>query len=185
MMTFGGRGKFHGAVSLLVVLAAGCTQFAVRADRAPDADFSRYRTFAWMTIAAAPPADQDTGSRGIDDRIYSAVESAMHTKGYTPAASTAADLLVTFRLLRQDGYDDEHISYMSQWNRGAYLNALHASSDSYVRGTLLIDVVDRATNTLVWRSSASARLLPHLSYEAKVERAQEAVEQMLETFPAR
>jgi hypothetical protein len=173
------------AIALVSVVVSACAKFAVRADRKPDADFTRYRTFAWMPIAASPPNDQDTGSRGLDRRIYSAVEVALQHDGYVPAASADADLLMTFRILKEDGYDDEHIPYAAQWHRGAYLDAVHATPDSYQRGTIIIDAVDRAENTLAWRGSASARLLPHLSYDKRAKRAEDAVAQILKTFPAR
>ena len=102
-----------------------------------------------------------------------------------PAEHDAADLLLTFRILKQDGYDDEHIPYAAQWRRGAYVAAMHATPDSWERGTLIVDVIDRARNTLVWRGAASARLLPHTSYEATVERVQAAVADMFKAFPAR
>jgi hypothetical protein len=174
-----------GAIVLVAVVASACTQFTVRADRSPSADFARYRTFAWMPIAAAPPADQDTGSRGLDKRIYSAVERELQRDGYAPVASGDADLLFTFRILKVDGFDDAHIPYAAQWHRGAYVGALHASDDPYDRGTLIVDAVDRAENVLVWRGSASARLLPHLAYDKRAERAEEAVAKILATFPVR
>ena len=173
------------AITLIAVAVSACTQFTVRADKNPDTDFTRYRTFAWMPIAAAPPRDQDTGSRGIDKRIYSAVEGELQRRGYAPESNATADLLVTFRLLKTDGYDDAHISYTAQWHRHAYREALHAKGDSYDRGTLLVDVVARADKALVWRGSASARLLPHRSYDERVARAEAAVAKILETFPAR
>jgi hypothetical protein len=173
------------ALALAAIAVTGCAQFTVRSDRAPDADFARYRTFAWMRHAEAPPGDQDTGSRGLDNRIYSAVETELQRKGYAPAEHDAADLLATFRILQRDGYEEAHVAYGTQWYRGAYLDAMHASPDSFVRGTLIIDLVDRTGKTLVWRGAASARLLPHTSYEATVERAQAAVTKTFETFPAR
>src|SRR6185503_10535511 len=178
------RNALRTAIMLVVVVGAGCAQFTIRADRNPATDFARYRTFAWMPIAAAPPADQDAGGRGLENRIYSAVEGELQRRGYAPAASGAADLLVTFRILRNDGFDDADIPYAAQWHRGAYVAALHASDDTYVRGTLIVDAVDRTQNMLVWRGSASARLLPHASYEKKVDRAESAIAQILATFPA-
>ena len=169
----------------LAVVASGCTQFTVRADRNPDADFARYRTFAWMPIAMAPPADQDMGGRSITDRVYSDVETVLQHRGYTPAPSTSADLLITFRLLRTEGYDESYVPYSAAWYRGAYRDALHASADSYTRGTLIIDAVDRAENSLVWRGSASARLLSQPSYERQADRAQDAVAKILASFPSR
>ena len=179
------RGPLLGTLAFLVVATAGCTQFAIETQRGTDADFARYRTFAWMRIADAPPQDQDMGTRGLNDRVYSAIEGALQRKGYAPAEHDAADLLLTFRILKQDGYDDEHVPYAAQWRRGAYVAAMHATPDSWERGTLIVDVVDRNRNALVWRGAASARLLPHTSYETSVERAQAAVAKIFEDFPAR
>lgn len=173
------------AIALLALVASGCAQFTVRADQNPGTDFTRYRTFAWMPIAASPPEDQDTGSRALNDHIYSTVETELERRGYAPAPSATADLLVTFRILQQDGYEDAHIPYGAQWYRGAYLEAIHASPDTYERGTLVIDVIDRVANTLVWRGTASARLLPDTSFGATVERAEAAVSQTMKPFPAR
>jgi hypothetical protein len=179
------RSGLRAAITLLAVVTLACSQFTTRADRNPSADFTRYRSFAWMPVAAAPPADQDTGSRGLDKRIYSAVEHELQRSGYTPASSADADLLFTFRILKDDGFDDAHFPYAAQWTRGAYVGALHASDDTYERGTLIVDAVDRAENALVWRGSASARLLPHLSYDKRAERAETAVAKILAAFPVR
>ena len=173
------------AIALVAVVASGCTKFTVQADRNPSADFTRYRTFAWMPIAQAPPVDQDTGSRGLDKRIYSAVELDLQRDGYAPAVTTDADLLFTFRVLKEDGWDDAHIPYAAQWTRGSYASAMHASDQSYERGTLIVDAVDRRDNVLVWRGSASARLNPQMSYEKRAARAEEAVAKILASFPVR
>jgi len=168
-----------------IVVAGGCAQFTVRADPNPDADFSRYGTFGWLPLAAAAPIDQDTGNRGLTDHIYSTVEQEMARKGYKPAANAAADLLMTFRLLRDDGYDDNVLPYQTAWQRGTYRAALHESSTTYTRGTLMIDVVERDNNQLVWRGSASARLMSLPSYERMVERAEDAVRQIMASLPGR
>ena len=172
------------AICLLAIPAAsGCSQFTVRADRNPAADFARYRTFAWMAIAEARPGDQTTGHRGIDDRIYTDIEREMQRHGYAPGANADADLLLTFRLLKDARYDDADVTYGAQWHHGVYLDALHASPDAYDRGTLMVDVVDRTQNLLVWRGSAASRLLPHFSYERRVKRASDAVKKIFAKFP--
>ena len=180
----GGRsGWALGLLALGVTIA--CSQFTVRTERDPDADFTRYRSFGWLPIAQAAPIDQDTGDRDLTKRVYSAVEARLAGKGYAPAASDAADLLVTFRVLRMADYEAPHFSYTMPWRMGAYRDALHASGDSYDRGSLIIDVIDRRANELVWRGSASARLLPSMSYAKSVERIDAAVQQILAPLPAR
>ena len=125
------------------------------------------------------------GDRDLTKRIYAAVESQLEGKGYTPAANDAADLLVTFRVLRSDEYNEAQFPYSMPWRMGTYRSALHASDDSYERGSLIIDVIDRRANELVWRGSASARLLPSLPYDKTVKRIDAAVKQILAPLPAR
>jgi hypothetical protein len=182
-MTMPNRLSLRLALAILVI--AGCSQFTVRANRDPAADFGRYRSFAWLPLAAAAPDDQTTGDRALDKRIYEAIEGEVQKKGYVPAASDKADLLLTYRLLRTDGYQEPKLPYAAQWHRGAYMEAYHASPDTYERGTLIIDVVDRAQSELVWRGLASARLQPHTSYDSTVKRARAAIEQTLASLPAR
>jgi hypothetical protein len=173
------------ALAAIAIAVTACSKFTVQGDRAAAADFGHYRTFAWFPLADVPPDDQTTGDRALDKRIYEAIEGQMQSKGYAPAASSAADLLLTYRLLRTDGYQEPKLPYAAQWHRGAYLDAVHASPDTYERGTLIIDVVDRSSRELVWRGSASARLQLHTSYDATVKRANAAIEQTLASLPAR
>ena len=168
---------------LAVLLAvAACTKYEIQSDRDPAVDFSRYRTFAWMPRAAAPPADQDTGDNAMDNQIYSFVEAQLERRGLTPAPSATADLLVTFRLIRNEGYDETNMPYGLGW-RGMYRASFHTSGDLYVRGTLIVDVVDRKTNQLVWRGSAEGRLRPWTSYQEGVARAKDAVDKMFKDYP--
>lgn len=170
---------------LALAVTMGCSQFTVRTERDPEADFSRYRSFGWLPIAQAPPMDQDTRDRALTKRIYEAVQSQLESKGYAAAASDGADLLVTFRVLMTDGYEEPHYAYSMPWRRGMYRDTLHASADSYERGSLIVDVIDRRANELVWRGSASARLLASASYEKKVSRVDAAVTQILAPLPSR
>jgi hypothetical protein len=179
------RTRYALALAAIALAVTACSKFTVQGDRAAAADFGRYRTFAWFPLANVPPDDQTTGDRALDKRIYEAIEGQMQRKGYAPAASSAADLLLTYRLLRTDGYEEPKLPYAAQWHRGAYLDAVHASPDTYERGTLIIDVVDRSSRELVWRGSASARLQLHTSYDATVKRANAAIEQTLASLPAR
>lgn len=173
------------ALLLLGLLATACAQFTIKAESNPAADFGRYRTFGWLASDAAPPADRDTGDRFIDARLTADIESAMQRKGYLPATAGAPDLLLTYRLVRTDAYDEPALPYGAVWRRSTYEQVLHASADSYDRGTLIVDVIDRAANELVWRGSASARLLPNLSYKQRVARAQAAVDAIFRRFPVR
>jgi len=165
------------ALAFLVAVAA-CSQFTVRSDRDPDVDFSSYRTFGWLPLDIAPPADQQVPDRYIGRKVVQAIDEQLTDKGYAAASGTQPDLYVTYRLI-QAATTNVPLSYA----RGYW--ALHASPDTYDEGTLVIDVIAVKTNTLVWRGTASARLLPTLPFDKAVARAQAAIAQTFKTFPAR
>jgi len=162
----------------LLALVAACSQFAVRGERDPDVDFGSFRTFAWLPLDIAPPVDQQVPDRYIGRKIVQAIDEQLTQKGYVAAAGTPPDLYVTYRLI-QASTTNVPLSYA----RGYW--GLHASPDTYDEGTLVIDVIAVKTNTLVWRGTASARLLPTLPFDKAVERAQDAIAHTFKTFPPR
>jgi hypothetical protein len=173
------------AVVALVLAAGACSRFAVQADADPNADFARFTTFAWLPLEDAPPMDQRLQDRAIERRVQSGVEAGMRAKGYQQAASGVPDLWVTYRLITDSrssrGVPAGFGGYQLGWWAGGRIQR----TDSYERGTLIVDVIDAKDKKLVWRGSASARLLPHISFEKRAKRATQAVEQIMADFPAR
>ena len=59
--------------------------------------------------------------------------------------------------------------------------------DTYVReydeGTLIIDIVDAGSNELVWRGAAQGEVNLAASPQEREQRAQDAVQRILEDFP--
>jgi hypothetical protein len=71
------------------------------------------------------------------------------------------------------------------YDLGWWTNARMRGTDDHERGALIVDVIEANDMGLVWRGSASARLLPHGSFEKRSKRASQAVEQIMRDFPAR
>ena len=53
----------------------------------------------------------------------------------------------------------------------------------YTEGTLILDVLDAATKSLVWRGTAQAEALPSVDVSTPQARIREAVRRILERFP--
>jgi len=173
------------AVLVLALFAGACSRFAVQADADPNVDFARFTTFAWLPKDEAPPADQWLQDRAIEKRVRSGVEAGLRAKGYRPAEGGTPDLFVTYRLTSESrsssGVPGAYAGYNLGWWSGAHV----MRTDDYERGTLIVDVIQADDMKLVWRGSASARLLPHISFEKRAKRATEAVERIMKDFPAR
>jgi hypothetical protein len=171
------------AVAALAVTAlalTGCASMHVSSYVERGVDLRQYRTYAWG------PADTfSTGDPRLDDnpffdgRVRAAVENHLAARGFERMAGGAPDLLVHYHasvaqqiyardIDRQYGYCDDG----------------DCRPEVYDEGTLLIDLIDTRTNTLVWRGWAED------SFEGVVENQDwmeaeidEAVARILETLP--
>jgi hypothetical protein len=173
---------------LAVLLLAGCASFTVRTRQDPGEDFSALRTFGWLPVSEAAPADQRTQDRAIDRRLRAAVDRELTAKGYAPAADErSADLLVNWRITstptsaaQGDPLYAWGTGWRTGWDGGAALYG-----ENYDSGTLFIAALDPRSKQIVWLGAAEARLLPHVSLDRRLERVDAAVRATLKDFPAR
>lgn len=168
---------------MLVSLGPGCSHFDVKAKQDPSVDFGRLQTFAWLPATQAEPADQRVNDRGIDRRIRTATENQLRAKGYRLADTEPADFLLNYRLTTTP--TDVPRPGGSVYARGLWAGwpAAYEVYESVDVGTLYVAALDGATKQMFWVGAARARLLPHISYEKRAKRVDDAVEKLLEPFP--
>ena len=178
-MSFGRRAAFWA----LVVAIVACSQFNVHVDRDPAVDVTRFHSWAWLPPEMLEPADQRMLDRYLDKKLRGAVERVLREKGYVPAVGEPPDMFVNYRLTTNDRSSRQppYAYQLGSW----WTHAEARSRDTYDEGTLILDVILPQTRTLVWRGTASARLLPHASLEKSTRRTEQVVEQILKDFPAR
>lgn len=150
------------ALLLLGGLAACATGPDVRVDYDHSADFSRYRTFGWVSPLGTDRAGYTTL---VTDRLKSAVEREMTARGYTYSPN-APDLLVNFhgrfreRLQVSGGPAfAAPMTYYGYRGYGVWPGYTFGSGpfvDQYTEGTINIDMVDRRRDMLVWDGVAMA-----------------------------
>lgn len=151
-----------------MVIAASAAQAAgVKVDYDTEFDFSGYETIAWQStdpVLPNPLADQ---------RVRRALEEGFKAKGYELVEADEADFLITFRgAVHRELRIDETLG--PRWRRGVRV-------DSYPVGTLIVDVIDREENRLVWRGAVSDAVA---SDPEKAEaRIGKAVTRLLKKFP--
>ena len=172
----------HAALALLLALAVACSQFDVHTYRDPSADVTQFRSWDWLPEELLAPADQRLPDRYLDRKLRDA-ERVLRAKGYVRAAGASPDFFLNYRLTTVDRTSPQP---PYRYGLGAWWPEREARArDSHDVGTLLLDVVSAQTRALVWRGTASARLLPHASLEKSARRTELVVEHVLEDFPAR
>jgi hypothetical protein len=68
---------------------------------------------------------------------------------------------------------------------GSWPGASDVRLSRYEEGTLMLDVIDNASNELVWRGAAQARIDPNRSPQERTELINRAVREILDRFPPR
>ena len=168
-------------LGLLVAAAVGCTRFDVHVNRDPSVDLTRLRSWAWLPADLQEPADQRLLDRYLDRKLRATADRVLREKGVVPANGGTPDFFLNYRLTSNDRSSS---APPYRYGLGGWWSEAEARSrDSYAVGTLLLDVVLPQTRSLVWRGTASARLVPHASLEKSANRVELVVERILENFP--
>ncbi len=178
-------------IAILVALPglSGCAT-RVRSDFDREAVFSQYHTFDWI----APPirASEDelrSDPEGpfarnslLDKRIRAAVTSKLRARGFRYAEGGESDFRLNYHVTFKDKLagSGSDFGYTGRYHRGAFSSGFNWSVRQYQEGTIIIDIVDRAKDQLVWRGWMVSRNRDGNYDEQEIARA---VEKILTRFP--
>ena len=162
------------ATSLLLALQTS-TEFSSKTD------FSKFKTWSWgqADVPANPKAEK---------RIHDDVEAQLATKGWKKVDEGPGDAVVSVHgvVKDTDNYDVLYSGWAPGWNwSGVGVGSgVGTSVQTRVRqGTLVIDVFDAASKSLVWRGTAEGTLGPASDVEANLKKIDQAVDKLLKRFP--
>ena len=165
------------------MLTAACASISVKTDYDPGAASSMgaYQSFSWLPHPRG--GDIRVNNDLVATRVVNAVDETLAASGYTKVRR-GADFLIGWYASLQGKVDVTSMNsyYGYGWRRGV-VYAQDTQVREYDEGTLIIDIVDAASNELVWRGSAQARVHEGASSEERSERIRSAVQKVLEDFP--
>jgi hypothetical protein len=141
-----------------LLVLAGCSGIQVESEFAPGASLEGFETYAWLEHPAEAGYLR-AESRFMEARIFTAVDSAMTSKGYRKSEeAAAADFLVVYQVTGTDGIQAGHtygtFGYTTPRDRIMWPVG---PSMPYTKGTLIVDIVSPDMD-LLWRGSASGSL---------------------------
>jgi hypothetical protein len=181
-------------IASAVALLVACSGIRVNTDYDPAVDFSALRTFAWIDPELreeprpenAMPTDPFTRNTLIDKRVREEVEANLKSRGYQPAAEgETPDFLLRYELVSRPVERDYPVFVSGGYGYGyrgyGYGTGVgYGRSVTYDEGTLIIDVIDPATQRIAWRGYGTSQ-----SRDAQLdaERVQQNVTEILERFP--
>lgn len=157
-----------------IFFAAGAAAGEVKTDYDRNTDFHQFHTYSWETVR--------TADQLWIDRIKSAVDSALASKGWTRVDSGGDVAVMAVEMTRDQQtlntfYDD----FGGGWRWGGGFGASTTDVDSYKVGTLVVDLFNAKDKNLVWRGSASDTLSSKSS--SNIRALDRGVQKMFEHFP--
>jgi hypothetical protein len=162
----------------------------VRSDFDREVVFSHYKTFDWL----APPvraSEEELRSDPegpfarnslLDKRFRAAVNSNLRARGFRYVEGGESNFRLNYHVTFKDKLvgSGSDFGYVGRYHRGAFSSGFNWSVRQYQEGTIIIDIVDRAKDQLVWRGWLTSRNRDGNYDEAEINRA---VNQILMRFP--
>jgi hypothetical protein len=164
------------ALAVAVALTA-CNPTYIDHDYDVDADFSQFKTFAWLEqttmTEGTPQAVQQSGL--MEARIKRAVNDGLTGKGLQLVESDA-DLIVAYHIGVTDYTEIRTTGTGWGWDRNTRV-------DQFQEGTFILDLIDADADQLVWRGIAEGVLEEFPSPEQMERAANDLVKRLLAEYP--
>jgi len=181
-MTVKHRISSLAAIAILFATASFAQQVKTDYDRS--ADFSQYKTYSWGEV--------HTQDALWADRIRADVNSALAAKGWTQVQSGGSVSIMAMEMTQDhqtlDTYYDGFGGFGGfgggwRWRGGwgGGFGDTTTSVETYKVGTLVVDLFDSKTKSLIWRGSASDTLSD--KSDKNIKNLNKAVGKLFDHFP--
>ena len=159
------------ALALVMSTAAAYAQ-KVNVDSDPAAPFATYKTYAWTAGTPAPNALSD-------QRLHAAVDAKLAAEGLA-MNTTAPDVIVSTHVSTKDKQEliANGFGY-GPWGFGGGFGG--ATVETFVEGTLVVNLYDAKTKKMVWRGVATATASDKPT--KNTEKMNKALDKMFEKYP--
>jgi preprotein translocase subunit SecF len=165
------------AAGTMLPAASVSAQSSVTYDFDRSANFASFKTYAWVR-------GTEVSDRLNHERIVAAVDTQLAQHGLSKAASAeTADVLVAYHAsfdknLRINGFSSGWGGY-----RFGGMRTGTATTEEILVGTLVIDVVQANTKTIVWRGTATGEVNTKATPEKRDKNINRAAAKIFKNYP--
>lgn len=169
-------------IYFVLILLASCSSVKSTYDFDSSVDFSKYKTYDFSDDAKNYPIQQ------LDrQRVLNAIDKEMTAKGFTKSSTPDVLLDIQVKLEQKQeatatntgGY---YGGYRYGWGPG-YGGTTHISVENYVEGTLFINMIDKASEKMVWQGRGTKTLADNPSPEKKDQNITYGIQQIFKNYP--
>ena len=130
-----------------------------------NADFRRLGTYAWLSIPADRMWDGKINYMLLDPRVKGSADIDLQYKGYQKTEPENADFLMGYQVIKEEGLTMRDVNgfygfepVFDYWGTGRTVVSGDTYAERYTRGTLILDVVDKASGKQIGRASCRERV---------------------------
>jgi hypothetical protein len=146
------------------------------------ADFSKFKTYKWVTIEGVKQAEGLT-----EQQIKDAFDPELAKKGLTKVDSATADLSIgyQFGVKKQQKFSSYHPEwgYGPGWSDAWYGDTASGDTSTIYEGELALDMYETAKHTLAYRGVASKAINPNAKPNERQKNLVKAVKKLMEHYP--
>ena len=173
---------------LLLIGLSGCTTtHEVNTQYSHLTAFSGLKTYAWLPEASKISGEAILDDSIINEAIHDAVESELKDKNFVKYPQGEPDFLIQYHVVVEDvtepaargRFYDDTLAWKGD------LTPKGLGIEEYRKGTLILDIIDAKTKTLLWRGSTAAEIYPYAIRTQKVRQIKKGVKAILAQFPPR
>ena len=164
------------SVGIVLLLASVSSAQQVKTDYDRNANFGQYKTYSWQKV--------QTQDQLLVPRIKEAVQATLATKGLTPVESGGDVAIVAMETTQnQQTLNTFYDGFGGGWRWRGFGGFGDATTtvQNYKVGTLVVDLFDAHTKTLIWRGSSSDTLSN--KSDTNIKNLDKGVQKMFDHFP--
>lgn len=168
---------------LMVSIALGCaTPLVVDHDYDMTYDFAKLKTYDWLPSPAGSQIEDMT-----EKRFITAVNTQLAAKGYSQSTDSP-DFLISLQGIKktvESGSAGVGASVGIPVGHRASMSLGMGKSKPIVKteGTVMLNLLDRQTNAVIWEGTATATVQPKTSPEEQQQRINQVIAELLSGFP--
>ncbi|GGE56128.1 hypothetical protein GCM10011533_05760 [Streptosporangium jomthongense] len=166
-------------VALVALAMAGCASNVVT-DYNSAAVFDNYSSWAF-----APVSDNSAFVSLDGNRVRNAIERELNGKAMSKVDAEKADLLVSWRIVEEDRLEQSGVGLGLGFGTGNFGWGLAAPPPvrEVKEGKLVVELVDRSSEQVVWRAASRRYLNEDQSPEKRTKLVNEVVAEMFSKYP--
>jgi len=163
-------------LGIAMLFAAASFAQQVKTDYDRNANFSQYKTYSWQKVQTQDPL--------WVDRIKDAVNAALTAKGLRSVESGGDVAIVAIEATQDQRTLNTFYDGLGggwRWRGFGGFGEATTTVDTYKVGTLVVDLFDAHTKTLIWRGSSSDTLSD--KSDKNIKNLNKGAEKMFDHFP--